>query len=64
MVNTTDKTTNQPIVHLENLSISHENGLLLTGVNLNLDEGDFVYLIGKSGVPKKKDKKKKGYLLV
>ena len=37
------------IVHLENLSISHENGLLLSGVNLNLDEGEFVYLIGKSG---------------
>lgn len=41
-----------PIVHLENLSISHENGLLLTGVNLNLDEGEFVYLIGKSGAGK------------
>ncbi|MGX8713545.1 MAG: cell division ATP-binding protein FtsE [bacterium] len=40
------------IVHLENLSISHENGLLLSGVNLNLDEGEFVYLIGKSGAGK------------
>lgn len=52
MEDSTNSTTNQPIVHLENLSISHENGLLLTGVNLNLDEGDFVYLIGKSGAGK------------
>lgn len=52
MENDTDKTTNQPIVHLENLSISHENGMLLTGVNLDLNEGEFVYLIGKSGAGK------------
>lgn len=52
MENNTDKTTNQPIVHLENLTISHENGMLLTGVNLDLNEGEFVYLIGKSGAGK------------
>lgn len=52
MDNSTDKTTNQPIVHLENLTISHENGMLLTGVNLDLKEGEFVYLIGKSGAGK------------
>lgn len=52
MVNSTDTTTNQPIVHLENLTISHENGMLLTDVNLDLQEGEFVYLIGKSGAGK------------
>lgn len=52
MDNSTDKTTNQPIVHLENLTISHENGMLLTGVNLDLKEGEFIYLIGKSGAGK------------
>lgn len=40
------------IVHLENLTISHENGLLLSGVNLDLEEGEFAYLIGKSGAGK------------
>ena len=52
MDNSDNSTTNQPIVHLENLTISHENGLLLTDVNLSLNEGEFVYLIGKSGAGK------------
>ena len=52
MEDSTNNTTNQPIVHLENLSISHENGMLLTGVNLDIQEGEFVYLIGKSGAGK------------
>lgn len=40
------------IVYLENLSISHENGILLSDVNLDLREGEFVYLIGRSGAGK------------
>ena len=52
MGESTNSTINQPIVHLENIAISHENGMLLTGVNLDLDEGEFVYLIGKSGAGK------------
>ena len=52
MDNSDNSTTNQPIVHLENLTISHENGLLLTDVNLSLNEGEFLYLIGKSGAGK------------
>lgn len=52
MEKSTDNTINQPIVHLENLTISHENGMLLTGVTLDLKEGEFVYLIGKSGAGK------------
>ncbi len=45
-------TANQPIVRLENLTISHESGILLSEVNLTLQEGEFVYLIGKSGAGK------------
>ncbi len=52
MDNTVNETKNQQIVHLENLTISHENGMLLTGVNLDLKEGEFAYLIGKSGAGK------------
>lgn len=52
MENQANEPINQPIVHLENLTISHENGMLLTGVTLDLQEGEFVYLIGKSGAGK------------
>jgi cell division transport system ATP-binding protein len=52
MDNSNDTINNQPIVRLENLTISHENGMLLSGVNLVLNEGEFVYLIGKSGAGK------------
>ena len=45
-------TANQPIVRLENLTVSHESGILLSEVNLTLQEGEFVYLIGKSGAGK------------
>lgn len=40
------------IVHLENLTISHENGILLSNVNLDLHAGEFAYLIGRSGAGK------------
>ena len=52
MDNSNETINNQPIVRLENLTISHENGMLLSGVNLVLNEGEFVYLIGKSGAGK------------
>ena len=52
MDNSNDTINNQPIVRLEKLTISHENGMLLSGVNLVLNEGEFVYLIGKSGAGK------------
>lgn len=42
----------EKIVHLEGLSISHENGILLSNVNFDLEQGEFVYLIGKSGAGK------------
>ena len=52
MENDTNKTENKTIVHLKELSVSHENGILLSNVNLDIHEGEFVYLIGKSGAGK------------
>ena len=52
MDNNAQQAQNQSILHLENLTISHENGILLSGVNLDMKEGEFVYLIGKSGAGK------------
>ena len=52
MDNNAQQAQNQPILHLENLTISHENGILLSGVSLDMKEGEFVYLIGKSGAGK------------
>lgn len=52
MENNDNNTGKQPIVHLENVCINHENGPLLKNVNLNIEEGDFVYLIGRSGAGK------------
>lgn len=40
------------IVELENVAISHDDEPLLKGVSLQLREGEFVYLIGKSGAGK------------
>ena len=40
------------IVHLKELTVSHENGILLSNVTLDIREGEFVYLIGKSGAGK------------
>ena len=52
MENETINTEKNTIVHLENLTISHESGILLSDVNLDIREGEFVYLIGKSGAGK------------
>lgn len=41
-----------PIISLKDVTISHEEGPLLTHVNLHIDPGEFVYLIGKSGAGK------------
>ena len=52
MENSINTTDNKTIVHLKNLTVSHENGILLSNVNLDIREGEFVYLIGKSGAGK------------
>jgi cell division transport system ATP-binding protein len=37
------------ILSLESVNIYQRNNLILTGVNIALDKGEFVYLIGKTG---------------
>lgn len=41
-----------PIISLNNMTISHADGPLLSHVNLEIVPGEFVYLIGKSGAGK------------
>lgn len=41
-----------PIISLKDVTISHDDGLLLSHVTLKVDPGEFVYLIGKSGAGK------------
>ena len=52
MENDTHTIENKTIVHLKGLTVSHENGILLSNVNLDIREDEFVYLIGKSGAGK------------
>lgn len=40
------------IINIRDMAISHDDGVLLSNVNLRLDEGEFAYLIGKSGAGK------------
>ena len=40
------------IVSLENVAIKHDDATILTHVNLTINKGEFVYLIGKSGAGK------------
>ena len=39
----------EPLLHLKNASIFQEENLVLSNINLNVYEGDFMYLIGKTG---------------
>lgn len=41
-----------PIISLKDVTISHEQGPLLSNVNLQVASGEFLYLIGKSGAGK------------
>ena len=41
--------TEERIINLENVSIFQQKNLILNNVNLNVNKGEFVYLIGKTG---------------
>ena len=38
-----------PVLHLSNASIFQEENLVLSDISLKINEGDFMYLIGKTG---------------
>ena len=42
-------TESKPIISLASANIYQEDALILNGVNLNVNPGEFVYLIGKTG---------------
>jgi cell division transport system ATP-binding protein len=44
--------TSDSIIFLENASIIQNNNLVLSNINLNVDRGEFIYLIGKVGTGK------------
>ena len=50
--NTLAEKAQEPVVQLEGITISHDGEPLLQGVNLRLEAGETVYLIGKSGAGK------------
>lgn len=42
----------QSVLHLHNASIFQRDNLILSDVNISIDKGEFVYLIGKTGTGK------------
>lgn len=44
--------TKEYIINIQDMTISHDDGVLLSNVNLKLEAGEFAYLIGKSGAGK------------
>lgn len=42
----------EPIVSLKNVQIYQGNSLILSDVNIEVDKGEFVYLVGKTGTGK------------
>lgn len=42
----------QAIVELKNVNIYQSSSLILSDVNINIDKGEFVYLVGKTGTGK------------
>lgn len=40
---------NQPVISLQNVSVYQNKNLVLNNVSLNINKGEFVYLIGKTG---------------
>ena len=39
----------KPLLHLKEASIFQQENLVLSDISLNIFEGDFMYLIGKTG---------------
>ena len=52
MENNENTAVQEPVILLENVEVGHDEEPLLKGVNLRIMPGEFVYLIGKSGVGK------------
>ena len=52
MENNNTEAPRKPIVELENVVIGHDGEPLLKDVSLRLEEGEFVFLIGRSGAGK------------
>ena len=46
---TKEKTMNQPVIDLSQVSVFHKNKMVLSHVNLIVNSGEFVYLIGRTG---------------
>jgi len=44
--------TNEPIIHLENVSVFQKKILILSRVSLQIFPGEFIYIIGKTGTGK------------
>ena len=42
----------QSIIELRNVNIYQSNSLILRDVNISVDKGEFVYLVGKTGTGK------------
>ncbi len=42
----------QSIIELKNVNIYQSNSLILSDVNINVEKGEFVYLVGKTGTGK------------
>ena len=41
-----------PVIYLKNVTITQSGVDILSGVNLSVNKGEFIYLIGKTGVGK------------
>ena len=52
MENNENTAVQEPVILLENVEVGHDEEPLLKGVDLRIMPGEFVYLIGKSGVGK------------
>ena len=49
---TQNKIMSQSIVELKNVNIYQGDSLILSDVNISVDKGEFVYLVGKTGTGK------------